>query len=174
MYKRINDYTSKCVTCQESNLKVIKPPMGETDIPMFPFAKVAWDFVGPLPKSLSNSYIVHFQCLYSAWMMCFTVPDKSIDTVCSILIEKVIPQHSSLLCLVMDNGKEFTSSKMEEMPEIHNIKHITTSLYSPQSNGVCERNHQTLLKVLSKKIQGNSEMGLVSKSSMCSNQFLGA
>ena len=32
MYKRINEYVSKCVTCQERNMKPVKPPMGEMDI----------------------------------------------------------------------------------------------------------------------------------------------
>ena len=35
MYKRINEYVSKCVTCQECNMKPVKPPMGEMDIPAF-------------------------------------------------------------------------------------------------------------------------------------------
>ena len=38
-----------------------------------------------------------------------------------------------------------------------NIKHIATSIYSPMSNGACERSHRTLLDVLSKKLQGNPE-----------------
>ena len=38
-----------------------------------------------------------------------------------------------------------------------NIKHIMTSIYSPMSNGACERSHRTLLDVLSKKLQGNPE-----------------
>ena len=39
MYKRINEYVSKCVTCQEHNMKSAKPPMGEMDIPTFACCK---------------------------------------------------------------------------------------------------------------------------------------
>ena len=159
MYKRISEYTSKCVTCQERNRKFIKPPMGEMDIPLFPFSKVACDFVGPLPRTLSNNaYILHFHDLYSGWMMCFATPDKSSDTVCSILVNEVLTQHSHILCLLTDNGKEFTSGKMKETLAALNIKHITTSFYSPQANGAAEKAHLTLMNVLSKKIQGNPEI----------------
>jgi hypothetical protein len=37
MYKRVYDFVSKCITCQERNLRAIKPPMGEMDIPRFHF-----------------------------------------------------------------------------------------------------------------------------------------
>ena len=159
MYKRVSEYTSKCITCQERNKKFMKPPMGEMDIPLFPFSKVAVDFVGPLPRTLSNNaYILHFHDLYSGWMMCFATPDSTSDTACSILINEVLTQHSHILCLLTDNGKHFTSHQMEETLAALNIKHIKTSFYSPQSNGAAERSHQTLMNVLSKKIKDNPEI----------------
>ena len=168
MYKKIVEYTSKCVTCQERNRKSIKPPVGEMDIPMFPFMKVACDFVGPLPRTLSNNdHILHFHDLYSGWMMCFPTADKSSDTVCSILINDVIGQHGHPLCLLTDNGKEFCSYKMKDTLAALNIKHITTSFYSPQSNGMAERSHQTLMNVLSKKIKDNPEVWDLYLSSAC-------
>ena len=128
--------------------------MGEMDIPLFPFSKVACDFVGPLSRTLSNNaYILHFHDLFSGWMMCFATPDKSSDTVCSILVNEVLTQHSHILCLLTDNGKELTSGKMIETLAALNIKHITTSFYSPQANGAAEKAHLTLMNVLSKKIQ---------------------
>ena len=159
MYKRVSEYTSKCITCQERNKKFMKPPMGEMDIPLFPFSKVAVDFVGPLPRTLSNNaYILHFHDLYSGWMMCFATPDSTSDTACSILINEVLTQHSHILCLLTDNGKHFTSHQMEKTLAALNIKHIKTSFYSPQSNGAAERSHQTLMNVLSKKIKDNPEI----------------
>ena len=120
---------------------------------------MACDFVGPLSRTLSNNaYILHFHDLYSGWMMCFATPDKSSDTVCSILVNEVLTQHGHILCLLTDNGKEFTSSKMKETLAALNIKHITTSFYSPQANGAAEKAHLTLMNVMSKKIQGNPEI----------------
>ena len=47
---------------------------------------------------------------------------------------------------------------MKETLAALNIKHITTSFYSPQANGAAEKAHLTLMNVLSKKIQGNPEI----------------
>ena len=49
-----------------------------------------------------------------------------------------------------DNGGEFDSSIFHELCEKFNIKIQTTPLYSPWSNGVCERQNQTLTSMLLK------------------------
>ena len=158
MYKRINEYVSKCVTCQERNMKPVKPPMGEMDIPAFAGCKWAADISGPYNETLSgNKYILTFICLYSSYIVCFAIPDKCSDTICSILIEEMFPTFGSMVSLLTDNGKEFVSGKMADTLAALNIKHITTSIYSPMFNGACERSHRTLLDVLSKKLQGNPE-----------------
>ena len=87
--------------------------------------------------------------------MCFAIPDKCSDTICSILIEEMYPTFASIVSLLTDNGKEFVSGKMADTLAALNIKQITTSIYSPMSNWACERSHRTLLDVLSKKLQGN-------------------
>ena len=89
MYKRINEYVSKCVTCQERNMKPVKPPMGEMDIPAFAGCKWAADISGPYNETLSgNKYILTFICLYSSYIVCFAIPDKCSDTICSILMKR--------------------------------------------------------------------------------------
>ena len=47
---------------------------------------------------------------------------------------------------------------MKETLAALNIKHITTSFYSPQANGAAKKAHLTLMNVLSKKIQGHPEI----------------
>ena len=59
MYKRIKEYVSKCVTCQEHNMQSAKPPMVEMDIPTFAGCKWAADITGPYNETLSgNKYIL--------------------------------------------------------------------------------------------------------------------
>ena len=54
MYKELYEYVN-CVTCQTRSLKKIRPPLQETDIPPYPFAKIGLDLSGPYPKSLSGN-----------------------------------------------------------------------------------------------------------------------
>ena len=80
LFKELNNYVSTCVTCQKRNFKKIKPPLQETDIPPYPFAKIGLDLSGSYPTSLSgNTYIVSFIDLYSGLPEAFAVPDKSAD-----------------------------------------------------------------------------------------------
>ena len=85
--------------------------------------------------------------------MCFAIPDKCSDTICSILIEEMFPTFGSMVSLLTDNGKEFVSGKMADTLAALKIKHITTSIYLPMSNWACERSHRTLPDVLSKNFR---------------------
>ena len=47
----------------------VKSPLKEVDTPRFPFAKMAIDMVGPLPKTLSgNQYILTANDWYSGYL----------------------------------------------------------------------------------------------------------
>ena len=66
MYRKVNTYIEKCIPCQAMSDKKPKPPLHETEIPPYPFAKIGLDLSGPYPTTLSgNRYIVSFVDLYS-------------------------------------------------------------------------------------------------------------
>ena len=158
MYKELLEYVNSCVTCQTRNLTKIQPPLQETDIPPYPFAKVSVDLSGCYPKTLSgNEYIISFVDWYSGWCEAFPVPDKRSEHVVYLILEEIVPRYSTPLELVSDNGTENVSQIMKETLEALNIKHITTSVHHPQSNTKVERFHRTLHDVLSKCIAENYE-----------------
>ncbi|KAK6173844.1 hypothetical protein SNE40_017230 [Patella caerulea] len=156
LYKHIYQYVSRCVTCQKRSSKKIKPPLQETDIPPYPFAKVSLDLSGPYPLSLSgNKYIISFVDWYSGWPEAYAVKDKSADNVAHLLIDEIFPRYGTPLQLVTDNGSENENRTMHQTLTALNIHHITTSYYRPQSNSRVERFHQTMVSVLSKKLEDN-------------------
>jgi transposase InsO family protein len=151
LFKELNNYVSTCVTCQKRNFKKIKPPLQETDIPPYPFAKIGLDLSGSYPTSLSgNTYIVSFIDLYSGWPEAFAVPDKSADQICNLLIDEIFPRHRQVLELCSDNGTENINYKVKETLEALNIHHVKSSYYHPQSNAKVERFHHTLHDILAK------------------------
>jgi hypothetical protein len=153
MYKKINSYIEKCVTCQVMSDRKPKPPQQETDIPPYPFAKIGLDLSGPYPTTLSgNKYIVSFIDIYSGWPEAFSVPSKEADNIVHLLLEEIVPRHGCMLEILTDNGSENLNRKVKETLEAMNIHHITTSFYSPQANGRVERFHRTLHAVMAKKI----------------------
>ena len=115
MYTEIYEHIDNCVTCQTRSSKVSKPPLQETDISPYPFAKIGLDLSGPYPRTLSgNMYIVSFIDLYSRWPMAFAVPDKSAENIVHLLIGEVFPAHSAPLQILIDNGKEQVNRAVKE------------------------------------------------------------
>ena len=158
MYKELYEYVNNCVTCQTRSLKKIQPPLQETDIPPYPFAKIGLDLSGPYPKSLSgNRYIIGFVDWYSGWCEAFAVPDKTAESVAHLLIDEIIPRFGTPLEIVTDNGTENVNQTMKHTLETFKIKHITTSVAHPQSNSKVECFHRTLHDVMSKRLDENYE-----------------
>ncbi|KAK3107412.1 hypothetical protein FSP39_013983 [Pinctada imbricata] len=154
MYKKIHGYLEKCVTCQTRSSRKSKPPIKETEIPPYPFAKIGLDLSGPYPTTLSGSkYIVSFIDIYSGWPEAFAVPDKSAERIVHLILEEIFPRFGCPLEIISDNGTENVNRKVQGTLDEMNIHHIKTSYYSPQANGKVERFHRTLHDVMSKNIQ---------------------
>lgn len=101
MYKHLYDYVRKCVTCATLNLKELRAPVKEKDIPPFSFYKIGIDLSGPYPKILSgNKYSVGFVDLYSGWA-------------------EMVPRHGAPFQIIADNGSEnenkLTRESLEEL-----------------------------------------------------------
>ena len=156
MYKELHNYISSCVTCQKRSAQKSKPPLQETDIPPYAFAKIGLDLSGPYPTSLSgNKYIISFIDLYSGYPEAFPVPDKSADNIAHLLIDEIFPRYGAPLEIITDNGSENINRVVRETLQALNIHHVTTSFYHPQGNAKVERFHRTLHDVLSKKLKDN-------------------
>ena len=154
LYRKLNSYIEKCVTCQTASAKKPRPPLQETDIPPYPFAKMALDLSGPYPTTMSgNRYIVSFIDIYSGWPEAYAVPDKAADRIVHLILEEIFPRFGCPLEIVSDNGTENVNRKVQETLDAMNIHHIKTSYYCPQANGRVERFHKTLHSVMMKTIQ---------------------
>ena len=154
MFKTFHQHTSACIVCQQRNFKKIKPPVQETGIPPYPFAKVSLDLSGPYPTSLAgNKYIVSFVDWYSGWPEAFAVPDKCAETIAHLILEEIFPKFGAPLELVTDNGTENENRVVRAVLKSLNVHHVKTSYYHPQGNAKVERCHRTLHDVLAKLIK---------------------
>ena len=79
--------------------------------------------------------------------------EKSAQTIAHLIIDEIVPRYSCSLEILFDNGSENIKKVIKETLAELNIHHVTTSFYHPQSSGLIERYHRTLVDVLSKKIQ---------------------
>ena len=151
MFQDLWEHINKCTQCSQRNLRKVRPPLRETDIPPYAGAKFSLDLAGPFPVTLSgNRYVVSFVDWLSGWIEAFPVPDKTADNVIFLLQTEIIPRFSCPLVLVTDNGGENVNKAMKETLEKLRIHHVKTSVYHPQSNAKVERSHRTMNDVLCK------------------------
>lgn len=109
-------------------------------------------YVGNL-KGVGRIYQQTFIDTYSKIAFCKLYTAKSAITAAELLNDRVLPffekQGISLLRILTDRGTEY-NGKIENHEyqlylALENIDHTKTKVRSPQTNGICERFHKTIL-----------------------------
>ena len=115
-----------------------------------PFAKIAMDIVGPLPRSRSGNRYILVICDYCTRFP-EAIPLRTIDalTVAEELMKFFcrfgIPRE-----ILTDQGSNFQSQLLRELYRLLHVEALRTSPYHPQSDGLVERFNQTLKAMLKK------------------------
>ncbi|CEM31695.1 unnamed protein product [Vitrella brassicaformis CCMP3155] len=150
MYMDLRKHTEACQKCQGiRNLLASKRASIQTASAEWPFQKVAMDFIGPLPTSLSGkSFALTVQDTFTKWPEVFTFSKApgtgpTGEDVVGALMD-VISRHGHINEIVTDNGSHFVSDVMREVMARLRIKHTTTSPMHPQADGLIERYNRTL------------------------------
>lgn len=151
MARDTEDFVKRCSKCQQRNTpNRLNPPIQRPEIPSRVGQIVGIDFVGPLPGRHSTKHILTVVDHYSKHAEAYITNDCTAATTARILTTKYIPSYGAPEQIVSDRGTAFTSRLMQELCETWEIRHIRTSAYHPQANGVCERFHRTLANVIAK------------------------
>ena len=141
----------QCMQCQKaSRARVGKAPLQPLPVLDVPFSKLAFDLVGPLPRTRSGyRYVLTSICLASKYPE--AIPLKRVDVesvaegLCEVFSRTGIPAH-----ILTDQGSVFTSKLVKQLCQTLGIKHVKSSPYHPESNGCLERWHSTLKATLRK------------------------
>ena len=86
-------------------------------------------------------------------MEAFPILDQKAETVARVLVEEVICHHGAPERLLSDRGSNFSSELIAEVCRLLQIKKINTSGYHPQTDGLVEKFHQTLISMLSRYVE---------------------
>lgn len=109
-------------------------------------------YVGNL-KGVGRVYQQTFVDTYSKVAFCKLYTTKTPITAAELLNERVLPffesQNVSILRMLTDRGTEFCGKAEQHDYElylaINDIDHTKTKAHHPQTNGICERFHKTIL-----------------------------
>lgn len=107
-------HVRKCKQCQKRN-----PPEPQPNAPLgtisatYPFEKVSWDIMGPLPTSKSgNNYILVVTDLFTKWVEAFPLREMSSITLATVLVDHVIYRFGVPVVLHSDQGGNLCSEVM--------------------------------------------------------------
>jgi hypothetical protein len=137
----VRSKVSSCVACAVNNERntTMSVPLSPVQWPVGPWSKVAIDIVGEFSNvPESKRFAISIIDYHSRWPEVFLCGSVTSSVVIRCLTDLFarwgIPEE-----LVSDNGVQFVSHEFEQFLQSCDIKHVRTSLYYPQSNGLVER-----------------------------------
>ena len=149
----------ECKQCQQRNPPVPIPqaPL-ETIKANYPFEKVSWDIMGPLPVTNSgNKYVLAVTDLFTKWVEAFPLKETSSATLSNVMVDEVVCRFGVPTSIHSDQGANFCSEVINTMCKVLGIERSQTSAYHPQGNGQIERFNRTMEAMLSKVVQANQK-----------------
>jgi hypothetical protein len=140
-----SDVTAWIKDCQHCNrAKVTSQPAASVqpmEVPAKRFSHVHLDLVGPLPVTEDGStYLLTMVDRSTRWLDAF--------------IHTWVARYGVPGIVSKDRGRQFTSEIWQILCQKLSIKHISTTAYHPQSNGMVERSHRQLKDALRARLAG--------------------
>ena len=91
-----------------------------------------------------------FQDHFTKYVLAYVTPDQTAKTIAKFLYGGYISIFGVPARLLSDRGTSFTSSIIQELCEILGVQQLQTVAYHPQTNGLVERSHQTIMHMIGK------------------------
>ena len=103
-----------------------------------------------LNQSPGITNILVFQDHFMKHVVVYVTPNQTAKTITNYLYQGYISIFGALARLLSDRGANFMSSVIDEMCKILSVKKLQTMPYHPQTNGLVERLHQTIMRMIRK------------------------
>ena len=94
--------------------------------------------------------VLVFQDHFMKHMLAYVTSNQTTKNIAKFLYQGYISVFGALARLLSNRGASFRSSVNEEMCKILGIKRLQTMSYHPQTNGLVERMHQTIMQMIEK------------------------
>ena len=91
-----------------------------------------------------------FQGHFTKHVMAYVTPNKTAKTVTKFLYWGSILILGAPARFLGDQGANFMSSIIDKLCTLLGMKKLQTMLYHPQTNGLVERSHQTIMQMIRK------------------------
>lgn len=143
-------YVQSCQLCQKrksgSRKKGLMHPIRTGN----PFDMIGMDTVGPFKRSLAgNTKAVVILDYATKYAITAAIPKENSEEIAKVLVEKVFCIYGAPKSILTDQAKTFSTGLINAIYKEMKTKHLTTTGYHPQTNGLTERFNRTLNMMLS-------------------------
>ena len=149
-YEDIKKYVESCDACQRRG----RPRRNNELYPIpenSPFYQIGIDIVGPLPRTQrQKKYIVTAMDYLTKWPEARALTEATAEKVADFIYEQIICQHGCPQIILTDRGTHFNNNMVDQLLKKFKIKHLLSTPYHPQTNGLVERFNRTLCESLAK------------------------
>ena len=145
MSAQIEDMVYKCEICNLHARKQQRQPLMSHEVPTQPWNKVACDlFV------LDGTQYCLVTDFYSKYPEVINLGQSSTTKSVVNSLKTVFSRHGIPQTLVTDNGPCFASHEFKKFVQDWEFRHVISSLLYPRSNGMAEKNVQTMVSIMRK------------------------
>ena len=93
------------------------------------------DFIGPLPSSFSNEYILLEMEYVSRWVEAIPTKKVASKTVIKFMKKNIFCRFGTPRVLISDGGTHFCNVELKKVLEHYGLRHKIATTYHPQTNG---------------------------------------
>ncbi len=162
MAESVQWWCRRCYLCQFRKVPrhLNNWPLVSLPLPIKPGQVVAFDYLGPLPKTdIGNEFVFLIVDLFSRHAEGYALSKELKDSkgFVSILVNEYIPRWGCPHTWLSDRGPEFATGVAKGVYKMLGTVKKFTSSYHPQTNGMVERLNHTVCQMLAHLIVDNQK-----------------
>ncbi|MCO5576746.1 hypothetical protein L7F22_030565 [Adiantum nelumboides] len=158
LHQDVQQWCRACKACQQArDRKLSYGPR----FPIFaygPFEKWGIDAIGPLPRTSSGKqYILIASDYMTRWAKATSVARITIEDMRKIVLDYICSRFGTPLEILSDRGPGFRADLLDVLLKNLSIKHVHSTPYYPQCNGLVEKTNGVLCKIITKHVKKRSQ-----------------
>ena len=113
------------------------------------------DFMGPLPSSYGNKYILVGVDYVSKWVEAIASPTNDAKVVTKFLRKNIFSRFGTPREIISDGGSHFCNHQFESLLKKYSVTHKVVTPYHPQTSGQVEISNRAIKTILKKTVNAS-------------------
>ncbi|MCO5548579.1 hypothetical protein L7F22_002039 [Adiantum nelumboides] len=154
LHTDVQHWCRACKACQQAGDHKLSYGLRFPIFAYGPFEKWRIDAIGPLPRTSSGKqYILTATDYMTKWVKAASVARITAADVSKFVLDYICSRFGTPLEILSDRGPGFREDFLDALLENLSIKHVHSTPYYPQCNGLIEKTNDGLCKIITKLVK---------------------